>query len=137
MREILRLREQPRPGMHKGDLMKFEKAFKGIKVEPTHRGGGVIRRYKVMGLSRTPADKTFFEGENGRISVAEYFQCTAPHYSTLSNFNFQRNMESIFDFHSFQLPRLEERVKWFHSNVSKSHQSSDIKRSWVISSWRL
>ena len=26
-----------------------------------------------MGLSKTPADKTYFEGEKGRISVAEYF----------------------------------------------------------------
>lgn len=74
MREVLRMRDPPRPNMHKGDLMKFEKALKGIKVEPTHRGSGVVRRYKVMGLSRTQADKTFFEGENGRISVADYFQ---------------------------------------------------------------
>ena len=46
----------------------------GIKVEPTHRGTGVVRRYKVMGLSRTPANKTYFEGENGQISVDEYFR---------------------------------------------------------------
>ena len=27
-----------------------------------------------MGLSRTPANKTFFEGENGQISVDDYFR---------------------------------------------------------------
>lgn len=72
MREILRLREL-RPGcLTKPDLMKFEKSLKGLKIEPTHRGG-VVRRYKVMGISRTAANATFFEGENGRISVDEYF----------------------------------------------------------------
>lgn len=75
MRETVRMREPTiRPGsIGKQDMMKFEKALKGIKVEPTHRGTGVVRRYKVMGLSRTPANKTFFEGENGQISVDDYF----------------------------------------------------------------
>ena len=75
MRECLRMRDSPRPGqLGKGDLMKLEKNLKGIKVEPTHRGTGVVRRYKVMGLSRTAASATYFEGENGRISITEYFQ---------------------------------------------------------------
>ena len=76
MRENVRMREpQIRPGsISKPDMMKFEKSLKGIKVEPTHRGTGVVRRYKVMGLSRTPANKTFFEGENGQISVDDYFR---------------------------------------------------------------
>ena len=76
MRETVRSRDpQIRPGsISKQDMMKFEKALKGIKVEPTHRGTGVVRRYKVMGISRTPADKTFFEGENGQISVDQYFK---------------------------------------------------------------
>ena len=72
MREILRLRDL-RPGcLGKTDMMKFEKALKGLKIEPTHRNG-VVRRYKVMGISRTPANQTFFEGEKGRTSVDEYF----------------------------------------------------------------
>ena len=72
MREILRLREL-RPGcLSKFDLMKFEKSLKGLKIEPTLRQG-VVRRFKVMGISRTPANQTFFDGENGRISVDDYF----------------------------------------------------------------
>jgi len=76
MREVIRMKDPSiRPGsVSRPDLMKFEKALKGIKVEPTHRGTGVVRRYKVMGLSRTPANKTFFEGENGQISVDQYFK---------------------------------------------------------------
>ena len=76
MREVIRMKDPSiRPGsVNRPDLMKFEKALKGIKVEPTHRGTGVVRRYKVMGLSRTPANKTFFEGENGQISVDQYFK---------------------------------------------------------------
>ena len=50
MRETVRMREPTiRPGsIGKQDMMKFEKALKGIKVEPTHRGTGVVRRYKVL-----------------------------------------------------------------------------------------
>ena len=50
MRETVRMREPTiRSGsIGKQDMMKFEKALKGIKVEPTHRGTGVVRRYKVL-----------------------------------------------------------------------------------------
>jgi len=73
MCDILRLRDI-RPNIDRRDMMKFEKALKGLKIEPTHRGNGVVRRYKVMGLSRQNAMQTTFEGENGKTSVAEYFQ---------------------------------------------------------------
>jgi len=74
MREVCRLRQLREPrDVSKQDLMKFEKSLKGLKIEPTHRQG-VVRRYKVMGITRTTASSTFFEGENGRISVEQYFQ---------------------------------------------------------------
>lgn len=73
MFETLRLRELRPGGVNNRDLMRFEKALKGLKIEPTHRSG-VVRRYKVMGISRTAANATYFEGEKGRISVDEYFK---------------------------------------------------------------
>ena len=73
MREVLRLQQIRPDSLRKPDILKFEKALKGLKIEPTHRQG-VVRRYKVMGLSRTTASNTFFEGETGRISVEEYFR---------------------------------------------------------------
>jgi len=73
MREVLRLRDLRPNSLQKQDLMKFEKALKGLKIEPTHRNG-VVRRYKVMGISRTPANQTYFEGEKGRITVDDYFK---------------------------------------------------------------
>ena len=47
MREILRLPRIIERAPPRSDLIKFEKNLKGIKVEPTHRGTGVVRRYKV------------------------------------------------------------------------------------------
>jgi len=64
---------QLRPNLSKHELMKIEKAVKGLKIEPIHRQG-VVRRYKIMGLSRTSARDTYFDGENGRISVDQYFR---------------------------------------------------------------
>ncbi|CAH0478126.1 unnamed protein product [Peronospora belbahrii] len=54
----------------------FSKAIRGVKVSITHRPG-VRRSYRVNGLSKESAEKTFFENDNGeRMSVAQYFQNT-------------------------------------------------------------
>ncbi|CAI5716252.1 unnamed protein product [Peronospora farinosa] len=54
----------------------FSKAIRGVKVNITHRPG-VKRSYRVNGLSKESADKTFFENDDGqRMSIVQYFQKT-------------------------------------------------------------
>eukprot|EP00158_Paraphelidium_tribonemae_P008813 Partr_v1_DN28691_c0_g1_i1_m49399 putative eukaryotic translation initiation factor 2c len=72
------------------ELEKCERLLKGVKVQVNHRGD-IHRKYKINGLSRTPADQTFFkftktvldpvtgertptgDSEEEEISVADYF----------------------------------------------------------------
>ena len=74
-----------RPGqLGKGDLMKLEKNLKGIKVKPTQRGTGA-------------ASATYFEGENGRISIIEYFQGNNSFYeSKFMTHKWWRHVLTIF-----------------------------------------
>ena len=64
MREILRMQRGPNErgqgALTRIDLIKFEKNLKGIKVEPTHRGTGVVRRYKVLIISNRNYYKLHF-----------------------------------------------------------------------------
>ena len=69
--ETLQLRDL-RQGLNPSHYVRLEKALKGVRVEPTHRGG-VVRRYRVMGITRTAADRTFFESQSGETTVAKYF----------------------------------------------------------------
>ncbi|CAI5742127.1 unnamed protein product [Hyaloperonospora brassicae] len=52
------------------------KALRGVRVTVTHRPG-VRRSYRVNGLSKDAADRTFFDTDAGaRVSVADYFAAT-------------------------------------------------------------
>lgn len=55
------------------DRIRCERAIRGLKVQVTHRGN-MRRKYRVVGLSKTPTSATFFESRDAKISVAEYFQ---------------------------------------------------------------
>ncbi|KAI9921408.1 hypothetical protein PsorP6_002057 [Peronosclerospora sorghi] len=73
--ETLALRQMP-TSLAKYQHAAFSKATRGVKVSITHRPG-VRRSYRVNGLSKESADKTFFETDDGqRVSIAQYFQQT-------------------------------------------------------------
>ncbi|KAI9916305.1 hypothetical protein PsorP6_018162 [Peronosclerospora sorghi] len=73
--ETLALRQMP-TSLAKYQHAAFSKAIRGVKVNITHRPG-VCRSYRVNGLSKESADKTFFETDDGqRVSIAQYFQQT-------------------------------------------------------------
>uniref|UniRef100_M4BSN4 Uncharacterized protein n=1 Tax=Hyaloperonospora arabidopsidis (strain Emoy2) TaxID=559515 RepID=M4BSN4_HYAAE len=73
--ETLALRQLPTT-LAKHQHAAFSKAMRGVKVNVTHRPG-VKRSYRVNGLSRDAADRTFFETDDGqRLSIAQYFEQT-------------------------------------------------------------
>lgn len=60
--------------LHPRERGPVEHFLRACRIEMTHRGEGHVRRYKVLGLSSTSADQTFFEDQDGKkASVAEYF----------------------------------------------------------------
>jgi len=73
--ETLSLRDTPM-SLAKYQHSAFSKAVRGVKVNITHRPG-VRRSYRVNGLSRESAERTFFENDDGeRMSIVQYFQRT-------------------------------------------------------------
>ncbi|RLN81527.1 hypothetical protein BBO99_00003659, partial [Phytophthora kernoviae] len=71
--EALSLRNMP-TSLEKYQHSAFSKAIRGVKVNITHRPG-VKRSYRVNGLSRESAERTFFENDEGqRVSIVQYFQ---------------------------------------------------------------
>ncbi|CAI5744072.1 unnamed protein product [Peronospora destructor] len=73
--KILSMRQMPTT-LAKHQHSAFSKAIRGVKVNITHRPG-VKRSYRVNGLSKESADKTFFANDDGqRMSVVQYFQKT-------------------------------------------------------------
>jgi eukaryotic translation initiation factor 2C len=58
-------------GFSDSDRIKFERALRNLKVKTTH--GDKVRKYRVNGLTRTAADRTMFESDGNKVSVADYF----------------------------------------------------------------
>ncbi|OWZ16857.1 Argonaute1 [Phytophthora megakarya] len=71
--ETLSARQMP-TSLAKYQHSAFSKAIRGVKVNITHRPG-VKRSYRVNGLSKESAERTFFENDQGqRVSIVQYFQ---------------------------------------------------------------
>ena len=67
-----------RPGdaigkLNEQETRQIEQLLRGVKIQVTHRQN-TTRRYRVLGLTTTPANATMFETENGKVSVAQYFE---------------------------------------------------------------
>lgn len=58
------------------DRVKIKKSLRGVKVEVTHRGGSVRRKYRVSGITSQPTRELVFpvDDDLNMKSVVEYFQ---------------------------------------------------------------
>lgn len=64
-----------RRGFTDRDRSKLEKSLRGLLIKVTHRSE-VKRRFKIVKLTPTPANKTMFMKEESQTDVATYFHET-------------------------------------------------------------
>src|SRR5687767_3803974 len=66
-----------RRGMNDKDHQRLERALKGLKIRVVHRGDTTAKRkFKIKGITPTPADRTVFNSAEGQMNVATYFANT-------------------------------------------------------------
>ncbi|CAG8594399.1 4778_t:CDS:10 [Diversispora eburnea] len=66
--------EDFRRGITERDSQKIERSLKGVKIRVMHRGDAASRRrYRIIGLTRTPANQTRFSVNDQPTDVAAYF----------------------------------------------------------------
>ncbi|CAJ0909392.1 5960_t:CDS:10 [Entrophospora sp. SA101] len=69
--------EDLRRGMNDKDHQRLERALKGLKIRVVHRGDTTAKRkFKIKGITPTPADRTVFNSAEGQMNVATYFANT-------------------------------------------------------------
>ncbi|RHZ87940.1 hypothetical protein Glove_28g30 [Diversispora epigaea] len=66
-----------RRGINERDSQKIERTLKNVKIRVMHRGDAASRRkYRIIGLTRTPANQTRFTANDQQTDVATYFNNT-------------------------------------------------------------